>query len=90
MSPYTVKFAKSAKKEFNKLPNKIQDRIVEALKLLSVNPFSELLKIKKLKGPAELYRIRIGDYRLVYEVQNNELIVQVVKIGHRREVYRKR
>ena len=90
MSLFIVKFAKSAKKEFNKLPSKIQDRIVEALKLLSINPFSELLKIKKLKGQEELYRIRIGNYRLVYEVQNNELIVHLVKIGHRREVYKKR
>ncbi|MCC6220852.1 MAG: type II toxin-antitoxin system RelE/ParE family toxin [Deltaproteobacteria bacterium] len=90
MSVYAVEFVHSARKEFNKLPLKIQDRIVEALKVLSINPFSELLKIKKLKGQEQLYRIRIGDYRVLYEVRRTALVVLVVKIGHRREVYAKR
>lgn len=90
MPSYTVKFAKSAKKEFSKLPARIQDRVIEALEVLAINPHSELLKIKKLKGRNELCRIRIGDYRLVYAIEKSELIVLVVKIGHRREVYRDR
>jgi mRNA interferase RelE/StbE len=90
MSLHSVEFTKSAKKEFNTLPLNIQDRIVEALQVLAINPYSELLHIKKLKGQDGLYRIRVGDYRLVYEVQNNKLIILVIKIGHRREVYRRR
>jgi mRNA interferase RelE/StbE len=46
--------------------------------------------IKKLKGQDGLYRIRIGDYLLVYEVQNNKSTILVIKIGHHREVYRQR
>jgi mRNA interferase RelE/StbE len=87
---YQVKFTKSARKEFERLPDKIQDRVVEALFLLAENPFSKLLRIKKLSGVDELYRIRIGDYRLVYTVEADELILILIKIGHRREVYRRR
>jgi mRNA interferase RelE/StbE len=86
--PYPIRFTKSAAKEFTRLPRKIQDKITEALQLLSANPFSELLKVKKLKGADALYRLRLGDYRVVYEIRKNALVILVVKIGHRREVYR--
>ncbi len=89
MPTYTVEFVKSAQKEFDKLPAKIRSKTAEALNLLSQNPYSELLKIKKLKGADELYRIRLGDYRLVYEIRQERLVVLVIKIGHRREVYRR-
>jgi mRNA interferase RelE/StbE len=85
---YRVRFRRSAGKEFLDLPVGIQDKIVEALSFLSENPYTDLLRIKKLRGPEKLYRIRIGDYRLVYTVESSELIVIVVKIGHRGEIYR--
>jgi len=89
MSPsYKVEFVKSAKKEFDHLPSKIKERITEALKFLSQNPFSDLLRTKKIKGADHLYRIRIGDYRLVYEIQKMRLLILVIKIGHRKEIYR--
>lgn len=87
-APYRVEFAKSAKQEFDRLPAKIQNKVLEACRILSTNPFSEILKIKKLKGADSLYRIRIGDYRVVYEVRREVLLILVIKIGHRREVYR--
>ena len=83
---YQVEFTASAKKEFDRLPSKLQDKIVEALRFLAENPFSEFLKIKKLRGADSLYRIRIGDYRLVYEVRSHLLVILVIKIGHRREI----
>ena len=85
---YQVKFRKSARKEFLQLPTRIQDKIVEALSFLAENPFTELLQIKKLRGPEGLYRIRFGDYRLLYTVESSELVVIIIKIGHRREIYR--
>lgn len=85
---YQVKFRKSARKEFLQLPTRIQNKAVEALLLLSQNPFSDLLQIKKLRGPEGLYRLRLGDYRLLYTVESFELVVVVIKIGHRREIYR--
>lgn len=88
MPPYRIEFAKSARKEFDGLPAKIQARVIEAVQLLATNPFSELLRFKKLKGAESLYRVRIGDYRIVYEVRNAVLLIVVIKIGHRKDVYR--
>lgn len=89
MAEYSIEFVKSARKDFEKLPAKIRERVAEALKILSLNPYSELLKVKKLKGAEDLFRIRLGDYRVVYEIRNEMLIVVVIKIGHRSEIYRK-
>ena len=89
MAVYRVEFTKSSRKEFERLPVKLRLKTVEALSLLSQNPYSELLKIKKLKGAEGLYRIRLSDYRVVYEIRNELLIVLVIKIGHRGEIYRR-
>ncbi len=88
MASYRVEFTRSAEKEFERLPAKMRSNTAEALQLLSQNPYSELLKIKKLKGAEDLYRIRIGDYRIVYESRNERRIVLVIKIGHRSKIYR--
>lgn len=88
MKTYRVEFTKSAQKEFLKLNRTIQEKVVSALGVLSANPFSELIKFKKIKGSFCLYRIRIGDYRVVYEILNETLKVVVIKVGHRRDVYR--
>ncbi|HSA59335.1 MAG TPA: type II toxin-antitoxin system RelE/ParE family toxin [bacterium] len=88
MPSYRIEFVKSARKEFDGLPAKIQPRVLEALQLLSTNPFSELLRFKKLKGAESLYRVRVGDYRIVYEVRGAVLLILVIKIGHRKDVYR--
>ena len=88
MTLHKIEFVKSAKREFDKLSFAVQDRIIEALHFLSQNPFSELLKIKKLKGADQLYRLRVGDYRVVYEVRTETLLIVVIKIGHRKDVYR--
>jgi len=88
MPVYRIEFTRSSKAEFEKLPQKVQDRVLEALTFLSQNPFSDMLRIKKLKGVENLYRIRIGDYRILYEVRSDVLVVLIIKIGHRREVYR--
>ena len=89
MATYTIEFVKSARKEFERLPAKIRAKTAEALNLLALNPYSELLKIKKMKGAPDLYRIRLGEYRVLYELRNERLVVVVIKLGHRREVYRK-
>lgn len=89
MGIYRVEFTKSARKEFEQLPARILSKTAEALNLLSQNPYSELLKLKKLKGAENLFRIRLGDYRVVYEIRKKRLIVLVIKIGHRREIYRR-
>ncbi len=84
---YDIVFKKSALKELQSLPQKIQQKIIDATTLLASNPYTELLQIKKLKGADSLYRIRIQDYRVIYLIENNLIKITVIKIGHRKEVY---
>jgi mRNA interferase RelE/StbE len=84
---YEVVFKKSAAKELHSLPLKIKQKILDAVQLLALNPYTELLQIKKLKGADSLYRVRIQDYRVIYLIENQRIKVTIIKIGHRKEVY---
>ena len=84
---YDVFFTKSAHKEYRRLPKKVRKRIDDALEVLRVNPLSELLKTKKIRGIEGHYRIRLGDYRLIYTPHFDKLIVRVIRVGHRKDVY---
>ena len=83
--PYTVIIKKTAQKELDSIPKKLQLRIRGVIDLLAVNPFPP--NSKKLTD-REGYRIRTSDYRILYNVNGNDLMVLVVKIGHRRDIYR--
>lgn len=85
---YQVKFTKRAAKELSRLPKDARVKIIESLDVLRVNPFAEVLQFKKLRTHEDLFRIRVGVYRIVYAVEANVLLVKVVRIGHRRDVYR--
>jgi len=65
---------------------KLYQRLREALDALEENP--RPINSVKLQGEEELYRVRVGDYRIVYQIQDRQLIVLVVQMGHRREIYR--
>lgn len=84
---YEIVFKKSAFKELQNLPDKIQQKIIDAVQLLSINPYTELLQIKKMKGAEDLYRFRINDYRVVYHLDKNIIKIAIIKIGHRKDVY---
>ena len=83
---YEIAYKSSAVKELDKLPREIQRRILEAIQLLSDNPRPS--GVKKLQSEIDLYRIRIGEYRVVYSIQDGQLKILVVAIGHRRDIYR--
>ena len=83
--PYTVIIKKSAQKELDSIPNKLQLRIIGVIDLLAVNPFPP--NAKKLQG-REGYRIRTSDYRILYEVNKETVTVHVFRIGHRQHVYK--
>ena len=85
---YKILFQKSAHKEYSKLPKKVRDRVDECLEILSINPLSEILNFKKIRGKENHYRIRVGQYRLIYSPQDEKLIVRVIRVGHRNDVYR--
>lgn len=85
---YQVEFKKSTLKELQKCPQIVQTKILDAIALLRINPFTQILNIKKLKGAESLFRLRLGEYRLIYEIQGHKLTLIVIKIGHRKEIYR--
>lgn len=82
---YTVKLKRSAEKELDNLPTKIHDKVINILLSLKENPFPH--NFKKLRG-REGYRIRVGDYRILYLIDESDKNIEVVSVAHRREVYR--
>lgn len=81
-----IYITKPAQKDLDRLPNKIVLKIGLEIKKLSENPFPS--NSKKLKFGNNIYRIRIGDYRAVYEFDTLKKLINVVKIRHRKDVYR--
>jgi len=85
MSQYNVVVSKSAAKELSKLPATVNNRIIKAILKLSDDPRPQ--GSKKLKGGSENWRIRIGDYRVVYAIDDEVMIVDVRKVGLRQDIY---
>ena len=85
MARYELRIKKSVAKDLDPLPKKDVRRIVDAINGLADNPRPP--QSLKLSG-AEKYRLRCGVYRVLYEIQDEVLIVCVVKVGHRKDVYR--
>jgi mRNA interferase RelE/StbE len=84
---YIVVFKKSAQKELMAIPVRVQRKIIDAIQLLSLNPYTELLQIKKIKGSENVFRIRIQDFRVIYLIEKNVIKITIIKIGHRKDVY---
>lgn len=87
MARYKIKIKSTAKKELSKLPKNDLKKVIRKIRSLSLNPRPS--GCEKLSGE-EKYRIRQGNYRIVYSIEDDRLIVVVVKIGHRKDVYKKR
>jgi mRNA interferase RelE/StbE len=83
---YTVRLNTRVGKVLDRLPPDIRRRLVRRLEALEDNPRPR--GVEKLAGVDELYRVRVGTYRIVYAIRDRELVVIVVRIGHRRDVYR--
>jgi len=83
---YDIEFTREAAKQFKDLPSQEQQRVKSKIDALSSMP--RPAGITKLVNEENLYRIRVGDYRIIYTIQDKQLIILVVKIGHRRDVYR--
>jgi mRNA interferase RelE/StbE len=83
--PFKVTIKKRAEKEIEAMPLKLQARVRGAIDLLAVNPFPP--KAIKLQGRAG-YRIKTGDYRILYNVDGDQLLILVLRVGHRKDIYR--
>lgn len=84
MASFEIQFKKSVARDLRPIPNKDVKRILKRIEALSEEP--RPAGSEKLSA-LERYRVRQGAYRIIYEVKNQQLVVVVVKIGHRREVY---
>lgn len=86
MASYRLVWKRSAEKELAKLPREAIKRIVSLAEALRDDPLP--LSAKKLRGAEHTYRVRSGNYRLIYTVEAERLIIEVVRVGHRKDVYR--
>jgi mRNA interferase RelE/StbE len=83
---YRVLLERAAEKDLSHLPTEIHDRVIEAIQELAANP--RPVGCRKLTGSKHDWRIRVGDYRVVYEIADVIRVVRVNRVRHRREVYR--
>jgi mRNA interferase RelE/StbE len=83
---YQIEFVKQAAKQLRALPAQEQERLQPKIDALATEP--RPIGVIKLAGEEDLYRIRVGNYRIIYSIQDDQLLILVVKIGHRRDVYR--
>ena len=84
---YSIRIKSSAARELSKVAAQDRSRIVGAIDRLAENPFLGNVLKGDLRG---LRRLRLGDYRVLYEVRNDELVVLVVQVAHRHDAYRRR
>ena len=85
---YQIEFTKRANKQFQALSQQVKQRIAHKIEALAEAPRPQ--GVVKLSGEENTYRIRVGDYRVVYIIEDNKLKVLIFRVDHRRDVYRKR
>lgn len=83
---YSIEWKRSATKELTRLPREVVARVLEVVEGLRINPFHG--GVRKLSGAEHTYRIREGSYRVIYSVYASRLVVEVIRVGHRKDVYR--
>jgi mRNA interferase RelE/StbE len=83
---YRLEYKRSVKKELQKLPKNARVAVVRKIMSLAKEPTPE--GSAKLKGSKNLYRFRHGDYRVIYRIDAGVIVITVIRVGHRRDVYR--
>jgi len=87
MALYKIRWKVAAGKELSKLSNNIILKIIDAVEKLSENPLPK--GTRKLKGTQHTYRIRVGNYRVIYSLIHEVLVVEVIRVGYRKDIYKK-
>ena len=85
MGSYNIEWKHSAARELRRLPREAVLRILQAVEQLATEPYPH--GVRKLVGSERTYRSRVGDYRVVHNVVSSTLIIQIIRVGHRRDVY---
>ena len=83
---YKLRWKKSAAKEIQSVEPAHRHRIITAVEALSAQPLPD--GVRKLQGTSHTFRIRVGDYRVIYTIQNDEKLLTVLRVRHRRDVYK--
>jgi mRNA interferase RelE/StbE len=87
MACYSILWKPKAEKELRALPKAIIQSVIAIVESLAINPYPA--NTKKLKGKVKShFRVRTGNYRIIYEIQNQELIIYIIEVGHRKDIYR--
>ena len=84
---YTVRITPHAQKQLDRLPDNLRTRITQRLLALASTPRPR--GVKKLEGREGYYCVRVGAYRVIYDIQDDQLVVLVIRVRHRREAYRR-
>lgn len=82
---YEIIFSQKAKKQLFKLEKNIQERIITALERIRIRPEAYITKLVGDPG----FKLRIGDYRVIMDINNNNLLILVIKVGHRKDIYKR-
>ena len=86
MPEYDIFFVRSARRELEALPETIAQRVLKRIRLSRGDPRPQ--GARKLQGNSQLWRIRVGDYRVIYEINDEQRVLEVAHVRHRREAYR--
>ena len=81
---YEIIFTDTSRKQFRKLEKDVQERIIKALERIRIRPEAHVRKL--IGDPA--YRLRVGEYRVIVEIEKDKLIILVIKIGHQKNIYK--
>lgn len=85
MDSYQIRWKTSAQKELRKLDTKVIPQILAVVESLAQNPYPQ--GYKKMSGMMSTYRIRKGNYRVIYSIVQTDLVIEVIRVGHRQDVY---
>lgn len=83
---YTIEYLDTAEKALLRLPKQVVKRVRDAIQALKAEPHPP--GSKKLKGAGDKWRIRVGDYRVIYLIEDGHLIILIIDVGHRKDIYR--
>ncbi|HOH29069.1 MAG TPA: type II toxin-antitoxin system RelE/ParE family toxin [Candidatus Hydrogenedentes bacterium] len=85
MACYKIQWKSSAAREVRKLPKDVIQRVIQRIEALVQNPFPS--GARKMATVPGAFRLRVGDYRIIYRVYDKELVIEVIRVGHRRDIY---
>ena len=85
MASYRIEVSATAEKQIRKLSHNDQIRVLRTIKQLANEPYPR--GCRKLRGYEDVFRVRVGTYRIIYSVESRQLLIIILKVGHRKDIY---